>query len=554
MTRSNNKLNDVHMLMGGVIYFLCLVISCEASAVVRCEQPGDLTGINIVGPPENLPERYEQLILQPKESGVDQNFGISLALQPPMLAVGQAENPLSGRGKVDLFQLDQKNWEIVESFDPPDPGPHDAFFTLALTEDFLAIGDWQWCPDDSSCDHGQIHLYERQLAEESGWKPATIIEGPVRFSEFGKSQAFDGGRLAFLSGIPDEGTPERVSRHSVLIYEHEEGNPEEWSVGAVNDQIFIGASEDDGDYQVPNNQAWLHWTLKQESSEWIPSEPLLIPSTCRMQYSYDGETLVFSWINEWEDEDTTALVFFEHTGSKWERVFELDTTEFLFDLSIDGDRLVVKAISDEVIGYVIGRSTDGTWAFQEKLVTDSPMAVRNSGEVELKEGNAAIGSTRSGPAEFKNRGTVFIYDLSSFRINPGLNDAWYSPTTAGQGFLMTVFPEIKQMFVAWFTFDTERPPEDVEAILGEPGHRWLTAQGPYDGDTANLTIFVTEGGVFDAAEPVAETDPAGDGTLTIEFADCTEGLVSYEITSLGISGEIPIQRISPDNVPLCESL
>jgi hypothetical protein len=94
----------------------------------------------------------------------------------------------------------------------------------------------------------------------------------------------------------------------------------------------------------------------------------------------------------------------------------------------------------------------------------------------------------------------------------------------------------------------------VTAILGEPGHRWLTAQGLYDGDTANLTIYVTKGGVFDSAEPAASVELDGDGTLTLEFADCTEGLVSYEITSLGISGKIPIQRITPDNVALCETL
>jgi sugar lactone lactonase YvrE len=143
---------------------------------------------------------------------------------------------------------------------------------------------------------------------------------------------------------------------------------------------------------------------------------------------------------------------------------------------------------------------------------------------------------------------------SDFQINPGLNDAWYNPATDGQGFLVTVYPDIKQMFVAWFTFDTERPPEDVTAQLGDPGHRWLTAQGPYDGDSATLTIFVTKGGVFDAAQPPATTDLAGDGTLTLEFADCNDGLVNYEITSLGISGEIPIQRIALDNVALCEAL
>jgi len=148
----------------------------------------------------------------------------------------------------------------------------------------------------------------------------------------------------------------------------------------------------------------------------------------------------------------------------------------------------------------------------------------------------------------------FYQAMLNFQINAGLNDAWFNPATSGQGLLITVFPGIRQMFLAWFTYDTQRPPEDVTAFLGEPGHRWLTAQGPYEGDTANLTIFMTEGGVFDAADPPASTDLAGDGSLQIEFADCTQGIVSYEITSLGISGEFPIERISPDNVPLCESL
>lgn len=143
---------------------------------------------------------------------------------------------------------------------------------------------------------------------------------------------------------------------------------------------------------------------------------------------------------------------------------------------------------------------------------------------------------------------------TEFGINAGLNDAWFNLATNGQGFLIAVFPDRKEVFLAWFTFDTERPPEDVSALLGEPGHRWLTALGPYEGDTANLTIFLTEGGVFDAVEPVATTDQAGYGTMTLEFADCTEGLVNYEITSLGISGTIPIQRIVLDNVDLCETL
>ena len=138
-------------------------------------------------------------------------------------------------------------------------------------------------------------------------------------------------------------------------------------------------------------------------------------------------------------------------------------------------------------------------------------------------------------------------------LNAGLNDAWFNATTSGQGFFVIVFPDIKQVFLGWFTYDTERPASDTTALLGEPGHRWVTAQGPYEGNTANLTLFVTEGGVFNAAEPAAGTDPAGDGTVTLTFTDCENGVVNFEITSLGLSGEIPIQRLALDNVARCES-
>ena len=139
-------------------------------------------------------------------------------------------------------------------------------------------------------------------------------------------------------------------------------------------------------------------------------------------------------------------------------------------------------------------------------------------------------------------------------LNSGLNDAWFNPDTSGQGFFIIIFPNIKQVFIGWFTYDTERPPEDVSALFAEPGHRWVTLQGSYEGTTANLTLFVTKGGVFNAAEPVATTDQAGDGTATLEFADCANGILTYEITSLGLSGEIPIQRLALDNIARCEAL
>jgi sugar lactone lactonase YvrE len=137
-----------------------------------------------------------------------------------------------------------------------------------------------------------------------------------------------------------------------------------------------------------------------------------------------------------------------------------------------------------------------------------------------------------------------------FSINSGLNDAWFNPATSGQGFFITVFENIGMMFVAWFTYDTTRPDAGVTANLGEPGHRWLTAFGPYEGDTASLDIEVTSGGVFDAAQPMPGQQT--DGTLEIVFADCENGLLNYEIDSLSLQGSIPLSRIALDNVPACE--
>ena len=140
-----------------------------------------------------------------------------------------------------------------------------------------------------------------------------------------------------------------------------------------------------------------------------------------------------------------------------------------------------------------------------------------------------------------------------FIINAGLNDAWFNPVTDGQGFFITVFPELGFVSLAWFTYDTELPPVDATANLGDPGHRWLTALGEIDGDQSEMGISITSGGLFDT--PPDETLPRiEDGTIVLKFNNCNEGTVSYEIPSINAMGEVPIQRIANDNVVLCNAL
>jgi hypothetical protein len=135
-------------------------------------------------------------------------------------------------------------------------------------------------------------------------------------------------------------------------------------------------------------------------------------------------------------------------------------------------------------------------------------------------------------------------------INPGLNDAWFNPATAGQGFFVNVFPSSSQLFLAWFTFETSRPPANTPAQLAEAGHRWVTSFGDFSGDAAELDIEVTTGGVFDSATPM--TSQVNDGTMSLTFENCNAGTISYNIPSIGRASVVPIQRIGDDSVPNCE--
>ena len=150
---------------------------------------------------------------------------------------------------------------------------------------------------------------------------------------------------------------------------------------------------------------------------------------------------------------------------------------------------------------------------------------------------------------------VEVDAAETININAGMNDAWYNPITDGQGFFIIVFPDRNVVFLAWFTYDTELPPIDAVANLGDAGHRWLTAIGPITDNQVTMDIDMTSGGIFDTATDIQHTDPPGsDGTIKLTFDSCNSGTVEYDITSISRQGTVPIQRVVDDNVVVCEAL
>ena len=86
-----------------------------------------------------------------------------------------------------------------------------------------------------------------------------------------------------------------------------------------------------------------------------------------------------------------------------------------------------------------------------------------------------------------------------------------------------------------------------------PGQRWLTAQGTYAGAFAELQVYSSSGGLFDQSppEPVHEMV----GSILLQFYDCGSGSITYdfpEVGANGLTGVIPIERVSLDNVTHCQ--
>ena len=150
-----------------------------------------------------------------------------------------------------------------------------------------------------------------------------------------------------------------------------------------------------------------------------------------------------------------------------------------------------------------------------------------------------------------NNNRIQFFATGPFEMNAGLNDAWFNPDTDGQGFFITVFPDLGIVLLAWFTYDTELPPADAEANLGDAGHRWFTAVGDINGNQAVMNIEMTSGGIFDEPSNVKRRL---DGTITLTFEDCKSGTVEYNIPSINQQNTVPIQRVAKDNISLCENL
>ncbi|GEM_PF-1158778 len=171
--------------------------------------------------------------------------------------------------------------------------------------------------------------------------------------------------------------------------------------------------------------------------------------------------------------------------------------------------------------------------------------------------NYATGEDRSAENYLFTEVTVFTNEPLPMVLNSGLNGAWRERGDGGEGFYLEVLPQRGGATLGWYTWDTELPGMDAEAVIGDPGHRWLTGLAPAGsftgGDSVTLDVYNARGGRFvDYGAGIDSNEKVG--TMTMTFDSCESGTVDFDLDAFGESGSISISRTANDNVALCEAL
>ena len=290
--------------------------------------------------------------------------------------------------------------------------------------------------------------------------------------------------------------------------------------GSTIDRVTLSMTQNRVRFQGPGAPKSANLRLKRAVEPW--TEGLQTGSSAACGGGTAGSGVTWNTRPETAETDTGSAALPTSNGFN----FTLDT-----DNGIENDGLI-----GDVQAWVDGASNEG-W------------------ELSLEQENEADN------ARLINAGTLTVYWTETqepdFFINAGLNDAWWNSDFDGQGFSFTVFPNLGFFFVTWYTYELQRPTEDVAntAQLGEAGHRWLSAYGFYDAgsDTVELTIENSVGGVFHSELPeVSREDKYG--TMTIKFHGCNSATLTYDIPSLAVMGTMDVTRVATDNVAICEAL
>ena len=552
------------------ITFSLLYLSCTSATVLAQTQLGD----DING----------------EVSQLASNYSVSLSADGHRLAIGAHNHDGNGSrsGRTRVYNWSGAAWIQIGSDINGEAAEDYSGVSVSLSSDGNRVAIGADGNDDNGDKSGHVRVYHWSATE---WvQLGSDIDGEAIGDQSGVSVSLssDGNRLAI--GAPFNDANGKWSGHT-RVYQWsgaawvqtgadidgeaaEDRSGSSVSLSSDGSRLAIGAPFADGNELGSGQVRVYHWL----GSDWvqlgtdIDGEKENNFSGQSVSLSSDGNRLAIGApFNDGNGRWSGHTRVYQWSGAAWVQTGAdidgqaiEDRSGSSVSLSSDGTRLAIGAPLADGNELDSGQVRVYHWSGSDWVQLGTDIDGESAGDqfgyhVSLSaDGNRTASGSGYANEIGDNPGYVGVFDLTMFNvfnINPGLNDAWYDPLTDGQGFFITVFPDLGTVSLAWFTYDTALPPIDAVSNLGDPGHRWLTAIGPITDNQVMMNITMTSGGIFDTSTEIERTDPPGsDGTLVLTFDDCNSGTVEYELPTINRQGLIPIRRVADDNIVICEAL
>jgi hypothetical protein len=509
----------------------------------------------------DVPDIFERQRIGPEHPAEDLKFGRNVALEGNRLFIAMDDNLPEGVPEtVEIFTLDNEEWQRRGSVSSPNAHQFEHFYVLAVEGDLLLVGAPGHCAanPEFACSNGIAYVFERSPGSEESWSLVRELDGGfINDARFGQYADLDGSTAAIAADAETIGSVWGAG--AIYIFERDQGGEDNW--GLVKRIESDSLQKVEGDFfghdvtvlgdtllALGDDSSVLYEFGRNEggTNNWGLVQKLQVPNGIG-QIAFDGKTLAISSMDPCTpiEERKVWLAFYSRDDNgAWQQdqIIEGDYDPFrMRDIAVEGDILIAHTQDYDSAGYVFERSGNPEkWALKAVLQSSEPMQLRY-GDIALDAGRAIVSYELADVGGRNDEGAVFFYETSN-PVNTGHTGAWANFDTLGQGQLIDVDAENQFIFLSWFTYtdsDSANPNQQ----------RWLTAQGNYLGSKAELPLFETLGGRFDDPQ-ATQTQQVGD--VTINFTDCGLARLRYQLDGEDLSGEFPIQRVIPGSETVCE--
>jgi len=371
-------------------------------------------------------------------------FGNSLTIDGDTAIIG-APGDDGNNGSVYVFTRTGGIWTQQQKLTASDPGIDDNFgISVALNGDTALIGADDFISLDNS---GAAYMFTRTGTTWTEQQKLTASDG-TSGDQFGCSVSLSGDTALIGACHDDDNGADSGSAYvftrtgttwiqqaKLLASDGEAGANFSVSVSISGDTALIGGWRH---YNDPDNPG-AAWVFTRTGTTWTQQAKLLGSDSAPGDsfgggVSLDGDTAL---VNAPNDDDLGAYsgttFVFTRTGTTWIQQAKLLASDgtaydwFGSTVSLDGDTALIGAANDAPHGtgsgsaYVFTR-TGTTWTQQQKLTASDGATNDNFGAPVYLDGSTAFIATIYDPTHGANSGSVYVFTKSdlTFSITGGL--------------------------------------------------------------------------------------------------------------------------------------